>query len=190
MKKQSVIFYLRIAAVATILMVFVAFFIVCNRSKPATISQVASTDSGVEDSVIVMDNQSLVTPSESPAVKAPSLDTISGKTVEDKPSIAGKNPLENAFRNGLPVLADFGRGSCVPCKMMQPILEKLAVDFAGKATVLILDIREYGALSQKYGITLIPTQIFFDANGEEVFRHQGFMPEQDIVSQFIEMGVE
>ena len=101
-----------------------------------------------------------------------------------------KNPLANALKSGKPVLADFGRGTCIPCKMMQPILEKLQKEYAGKAEILILDIGEYPVLSKEYHLMVIPTQIFFDSSGKEVNRHLGFMPEDEIVAQLKVMGVE
>lgn len=100
------------------------------------------------------------------------------------------NPLNKALKSGKPVVADFGRGTCVPCKMMEPILKKLQKDYEGKASILILDVGEYASLSRKYGVRMIPTQIFFDANGKEVHRHQGFMPEDNLIAQLRKMGVE
>lgn len=105
-------------------------------------------------------------------------------------ALTADNPLSKAFQTGNPVVADFGRGTCTPCKMMQPILEKLQKEYEGKTPILILDVDEYASLSRKYGVRMIPTQIFFDANGKEVYRHQGFMPEDDIVVQLKKMGVE
>lgn len=109
------------------------------------------------------------------------------KTAE---ALAGDNPLSRALKSGRPVLADFGRGTCIPCKMMQPILEKLQKEYTNKAEILILDVGEYASLARKYKIIMIPTQIFFDSSGREVFRHQGFMPEQDLVAQLKKLGVE
>ena len=105
------------------------------------------------------------------------------------PSVTN-NPLANALGSRRPVLADFGRGNCVPCKMMQPILEKLQQEYAGKAEILILDISEHTAYLKEYHLVVIPTQIFFDSNGKEVSRHLGFMPEEEIVAQLMDMGVE
>jgi thioredoxin 1 len=105
-------------------------------------------------------------------------------------SSVADNPLSSAFRSGKPVVADFGRGTCVPCKMMEPILKKLQKDYKGRASVLIIDVGEFASLSRKYGVRIIPTQIFFDATGNEVYRHQGFMPEGEIVVQLRNMGVE
>jgi thioredoxin 1 len=100
------------------------------------------------------------------------------------------DPLSNALRTRRPVLADFGRGTCIPCRMMQPILEKLQKEYAGKAEILILDVGEYAALAKECHIMIIPTQIFFDSTGQEVSRHQGFMAEEDIVAQLKLMGLE
>lgn len=105
-------------------------------------------------------------------------------------AVVADNPLNRAFKEARPVVADFGRGTCIPCKMMQPILEKLEQEYMGKATILILDVGEYEVLARKHRIMMIPTQIFFDANGKEVYRHQGFMAETDIVAQLKKMGVE
>lgn len=105
-------------------------------------------------------------------------------------ALIADNQLSKALKSGRPVVADFGRGTCIPCKMMQPILEKLQKDYAGRAEILILDVGEYASLSRKHRIMMIPTQIFFDAKGKEVLRHQGFMSEADIVAQLEKMGVE
>lgn len=63
-------------------------------------------------------------------------------------------------------------------------------EYAGKAEILIIDVGEYQALVRKYKVMMIPTQLFFDSSGKEVFRHQGFMPEPDIVAKLKELGVE
>ena len=53
-----------------------------------------------------------------------------------------------------------------------------------------IDIGEQPDLAEEYGIQLIPTQIFIDAHGKEIDRHEGFMPREDIVAKLAEMGVE
>ena len=102
---------------------------------------------------------------------------------------AADNPLDRALATGRPVVADFGRGICIPCKMMKPILDDLKEEYAGKAEILIVEIDQYPALMQRCGIRAIPTQIFYDETGKEVHRHQGFMPRKDIVSRLASMGV-
>jgi len=89
----------------------------------------------------------------------------------------------------LPMLVDLGKGTCIPCKKMKPILEELQAEYQGKAIVRVIDLRDEPKEAGRYGIRLIPTQIFFDAEGKEVFRHEGFMDKQSIKAKFAEMGV-
>jgi len=109
--------------------------------------------------------------------------------IEAQKTVAADNPLDHALASAQPVLADFGRGTCIPCKIMQPILEELKQELKGKVHVLILDTDEYGYLASRYRIRIIPTQIFFDAAANEVERHQGFMSKEDIVAKLRELGM-
>ena len=89
----------------------------------------------------------------------------------------------------LPRLVDLGAGKCVPCKMMAPILEELKGQYAGKLEVIFIDVWENPDEGKKYGIKLIPTQIFYDASGKELFRHEGFFSKEDILGKWKELGV-
>jgi thioredoxin 1 len=91
---------------------------------------------------------------------------------------------------GMVTLVDVGAASCIPCKMMAPILEKLEKKYDGKAAVIFIDVRHYPDQARRLGIQGIPTQIFYDAKGKEVQRHIGYMSEDAIVAQFKKMGVE
>ena len=89
----------------------------------------------------------------------------------------------------LPRLVDLGADKCIPCKMMAPILAELEKEYVGQLKVVFIDVwkkREEGA---RYGIQLIPTQIFFDASGKELFRHEGFYAKKDILAKWAELGV-
>jgi len=99
-------------------------------------------------------------------------------------------PLEQALSSGTPTLAEFGRGICIPCKMMKPILEELAIEYEDKLNVVIVEIDEHRDLTNQYGIMAIPTQIFFDSSGKEVTRHMGFWPKEEIIAQLKKMGVD
>jgi thioredoxin 1 len=88
----------------------------------------------------------------------------------------------------LPRLLDLGKGTCVPCKMMKPILEELDKEYADRFTVEIIDLSLIPEATQDYGVQLIPTQIFFDASGKELFRHEGFMSREDILAKWSELG--
>ncbi|RJR16877.1 MAG: thioredoxin [Desulfobacteraceae bacterium] len=91
---------------------------------------------------------------------------------------------------GMVTMVDLGANSCVPCKMMAPILEKVEKDFRGKAAVIVIDVWKDRDQAKRFGVRAIPTQIFFDKDGREIYRHVGFMPEAEIVAQLKKMGVE
>ena len=99
-------------------------------------------------------------------------------------------PLEQALSSGKPTLAEFGRGVCVPCKEMKPILEELATEYQGKLNVVIVEVDDHMDQVRQYGIMAIPTQIVFDSNGNEITRHVGFWPKEEMVGQLRNMGIE
>jgi thioredoxin 1 len=89
----------------------------------------------------------------------------------------------------LPKLIDFGSGECVTCKMMDVVLDELAQEYSGKLAIQFVDAREQQVLAEKHSIRMIPTQIFFDAQGKELFRHEGFISKEDILKKWAELGV-
>ncbi|MBN1672534.1 MAG: thioredoxin family protein [Kiritimatiellae bacterium] len=89
----------------------------------------------------------------------------------------------------LPRLVDLGAHSCIPCKMMAPILEDLRKTYAGKMDVVFIDVWQNPDAGKRYGINVIPTQIFYDATGKELFRHEGFFGKDDILAKWKELGV-
>jgi thioredoxin 1 len=93
---------------------------------------------------------------------------------------------------GMVTMVDFGSKvkSCIPCQIMAPILEKLKKEYAGRAAVIFLDIRENQEEVDGLGVQTIPLQIFFDKDGREVFRHVGVFREEAIIEQFKKMGVK
>lgn len=97
---------------------------------------------------------------------------------------------EQLVGKGLPALVDLGAGTCIPCKMMAPVLEDLKKEMEGKLQVQYLDVSIYPGLTKVYSIDLIPTQIFYDASGKELFRNVGFISKEDILSKWKELGVE
>jgi len=89
----------------------------------------------------------------------------------------------------LPRLVDLGAHSCIPCKKMAPILDELRKEYEGRLRVDFIDVWQNPDAGQKYGIRLIPTQIFYDAAGKELARHEGFMSKEDILAQWSSLGV-
>jgi len=94
-----------------------------------------------------------------------------------------------AQSTALPRLLDLGADKCVPCKMMAPILEELKETYAGPLQVEFIDVWKNPTAAQPYRIRVIPTQIFFSADGTELFRHEGFYSREDILAKWRELGV-
>ena len=90
----------------------------------------------------------------------------------------------------LPRLVDLGAGQCIPCKMMKPVLDELTKEYTGQLDVVFIDVWEKKEEGEKYGIRMIPTQIFYGANGRELARHEGFFAKKDILAKWKELGVE
>lgn len=94
------------------------------------------------------------------------------------------------IQNMLPRLVDLGADECIPCKMMAPILEELKQEYAGKLDVEFIDVWKNPLEGRKYGIRAIPTQIFYDAKGNEFYRHMGFFSREDILAVFSKRGID
>ena len=78
---------------------------------------------------------------------------------------------------------ELGSVKCIPCKKMQPIMKEIEKEYGGKVRVVFHDVwtSKGKPYIKKYGIRVIPTQIFLDKNGKEFHRHEGFYPKKDIV---------
>jgi len=77
---------------------------------------------------------------------------------------------------------ELGSVNCVPCKMMQPVMESIEKRYGKQIKVVFYDVwtQEQKKYAQEYKIKLIPTQVFLDENGKEFHRHEGFYPEAEI----------
>lgn len=90
---------------------------------------------------------------------------------------------------GMVTMVDLGANECIPCKMMVPVLEKVEKKYKGKAAIIFIDVWKDKAPAKRFGIRAIPTQIFFDKEGKEIYRHVGFMSEAEIDRIFKNMGL-
>lgn len=90
----------------------------------------------------------------------------------------------------LPKLLDLGAGKCIPCKAMAPILDGLKKEYAGRMDVEFIDVWQNPDAGKRYGIAVIPTQIFSNADGKELFRHAGFFGKEDILGKWKDLGVD
>ena len=109
---------------------------------------------------------------------------------ESSPQPSAATEASNAADPGLPKLLDLGSVDCVPCKMMEPILSELRTELDGKLIVEFIDVRVNRSAGMEHGVRAIPTQIFFDASGTELFRHIGFYSKEEILAKWGELGFD
>ena len=115
---------------------------------------------------------------------------VAKQNKQARPAATNATPAIATTTAKLPKLIDLGAGKCIPCKMMAPILEELKKEYAGRMNVEFIDVWENPAAGKPYGIEMIPTQIFFDAEGKELFRHVGFFAKEDILAKWQALGVD
>ena len=114
---------------------------------------------------------------------------LGGVTYAEIPS-ATDAVVKQALASGRPTVIDLGARHCIPCKKMAPILESLSNEYRGRAGVLFIDVNEDQAAALKFRIQMIPTQLFFNAQGKEVKRHIGFIDKGDILKELKAAGLK
>ncbi len=95
----------------------------------------------------------------------------------------GVQLVENARQSGLPTVVEFGASSCTTCRNMKPILEATALQLQGRAHVVMIDLNKDYAAASQFNIRMMPTQVFFAADGRETGRHLGGMTQTEIVQR-------
>ena len=103
---------------------------------------------------------------------------------------ADKSAPARQSTHGLPRLVDVGADKCIPCIMMAPILEELKKEYEGSLDVEFVDVWKNPKAGEQYKIRVIPTQIFYDASGKELYRHVGFMSKEDILKKLAELKIQ
>ena len=92
--------------------------------------------------------------------------------------------------SGLPLMVDVGADKCIPCKMMAPTLAELKKDYSQSIQIKFVDVWKNPGAEKPYRVRMIPTQIFYDPSGKELFRHEGFYSKEDILGKFKELDIE
>ncbi len=105
-------------------------------------------------------------------------------------NVFASDPSKQIPVPGMVTMVDLGAKKCIPCKMMAPIMEELEKDYKDRAAIIFIDVWENPNASKKFGINTIPTQIFYDANGKEMFRHVGFFDKSGIEAELLKLGVK
>lgn len=120
----------------------------------------------------------------SPPPQTANVATTQGGTTNPPVELAGTKSRQ------LPRLVDFGGSSCYTCQMMTPVLSELRSNCLGRLDVQFVNIWENAGEGKKHGVKIIPTQIFFDADGKELFRHEGFYSKDAILAKWKELGID
>jgi thioredoxin 1 len=123
-------------------------------------------------------------------VLAAGLVACDGKATSPSRAEAGRGNVAAPARAAVPRLVDLGAGKCIPCKEMAPILAQLRTDYAGRLDVVFIDVWERPEEARAYRVVMIPTQIFYAADGREVARHEGFIDREAILAKWKALGVE
>lgn len=112
------------------------------------------------------------------------------KEAASEPSLTAASHEAGTPGSARPLLVDVGADKCIPCKMMAPILEELKMEYSKSLEVVFIDAWKKPSEGRKYRVRMIPTQIFYDASGKELFRHEGFYSKEDILGKFKELDIE
>jgi thioredoxin 1 len=112
------------------------------------------------------------------------------KRIATKPPESNtEEEFKKALQSGKPTLVDFGANSCAPCRLLRPVLKEIDKEYSNKAHILVIDVYKFQRLAREYKIMVIPTLVFFDVKGQEVFRHMGVLEKEKIISKLKEIGM-
>jgi thioredoxin 1 len=91
--------------------------------------------------------------------------------------------IDNARQSGQPTVVEFGSDSCTSCRRMKVVMDAVAQQTRGHSHVLVMDVIKDSSLQQAFRISMIPTQVFFDGTGNEVWRHLGPLTEVQVIER-------
>ena len=97
--------------------------------------------------------------------------------------------LNTAQKEGKVVMLELGSVGCIPCEQMRPVMEKLRTNYKGKLEVVFVDVRKDKKNGRRFGVAMIPTQVFLDQDGKEFHRHIGFFGYDEIVPVLKKAGI-
>jgi thioredoxin 1 len=97
--------------------------------------------------------------------------------------------LSNAKQQGKVVMLELGSVGCIPCEQMKPVMQKLSAAYKGKLEIIFIDIKKDRGAAVRYGVYMIPVQVFLDKKGKEFYRHLGYFPYEEITTVLKRAGL-
>jgi thioredoxin 1 len=97
--------------------------------------------------------------------------------------------LARAKKEGKAVMLELGSVGCIPCEQMKPVMQKLQDTYKGKLEVIFIDVREDHDTGHRFGVRMIPTQVFLDKTGKEFHRHIGYYAYDEIAPVLKRQGL-
>ncbi|MFO7660602.1 MAG: thioredoxin family protein [Candidatus Cloacimonadaceae bacterium] len=92
-----------------------------------------------------------------------------------------KGKTAKAKPKPLVTFIELGADSCIPCKMMRPVMEAVLKEYGDSISVVFYDVYKQREMGMRYNVRVMPTQVFLDKDGKEFFRHEGFYPKEEII---------
>jgi len=114
---------------------------------------------------------------------APTPDTVAAAPAPSGQFVAEADEVQRALLLGKPAVVEFGANACASCREMKPILEALQREHGERISVLNIDILKMRGYIWRYKIQLMPTQVFFDAQGREIGRNTGKVSAGEILAR-------
>lgn len=97
--------------------------------------------------------------------------------------------LNKAKTEGKIVMLELGSVGCIPCEQMKPVMQKLRETYTNKLEVIFIDVRQDNKTGRRFGVHMIPTQVFLDNGGKEFHRHIGYYSYEEIAPVLKKAGI-
>ncbi len=121
------------------------------------------------------------------------LSAAANSTAQSKKGASKKSSAITSQKHEDPQIyfIELGSVNCIPCRQMQPVMKSIEAKYSLKVKVIFYDVwtQEQSKYARLYNIRVIPTQVFLDGSGKEIYRHQGFFPQKDLEEFLDKQGV-
>jgi len=97
--------------------------------------------------------------------------------------------LNKAKVEGKIVMLELGSIGCIPCEQMKPVMAKLSDTYRGRLDVIFIDVKKDHDMARRFGVYMIPVQVFLDKDGKEFHRHVGYYPYNEIAPVLKKAGI-